>query len=1556
MLFRVLNKSILGLFFLTVSFLMMPASVFADDATYGVDVYPFYFTNIDKSDTNSQLETWGKLMKYKLFATGDESGRGITFAGQNIKITDEVGYVGSATGNLTMSNTQHVIGGPLMFGGSFENGDGSDTIITGPTRFLKGFNPTFNSKTKNYFVGNFCFDGGYNENTQYGVDLAKGKILSSSECATFDKVYAVETTLDVPKIDTSVTYLPAINSSNTIKFIHVPPETALDHGGYNTFIESISFSNNGKLYVIMPPGGRLTKVFLNGSITGLGGTDNNDVQVVYAKKSDNWNAATSSWKNADKLVADAYNTLRTRDNLAKEGKSADSLNLVIDSLFGVNGFDLVSNGDYLGNLLFYTPEALSMGAGQKNLQGTFISANNIKLAQHTSFAGQLLAKTISIDADFEAKDFIFVPFNPSWIESDPKTNSWGVLEEGLKAKDGSDSAQVLNAKLSKSTTNDVAFKYCFVYEGKAATQKGDAGDAYASSADIKNPLECKMVAGKDSSSVFKTAVFKAGSVTLENPITLTVVDDDYVENVELFRIFIFALAGAILEDKTKSGYFNISIKDNDFAPKSDDLEVVADEDEKIVLDKFPAFDVYDVALDHYGIIVMSLPSEGSLTLNDKKVAKGDTIYSENLSKLVFSGVKNSYGTPYTSFKFRVLQVENSVAYPAPDINEVTISLNPVNDSPIVKPATYSISGHIINGGESAVLEGTIPVSDVDDDSFTYAFDSTDPNFDIVDSLFEINPNTGVIHVKSGIELNENIAKTQYDIKVVVSDKSASTGNADDILSAKSQVSIKVSYANNAPVIVTDTVSVPENSKSGTLVDSLKAIDKDSGDSVKVFKLVSKSEWFVVSEDGIISVKENAKIDYEVAKSETLKIQVCDEYDACSEKSVVVAIQDVKRSQVEIVKGENTQNTWPNPTTIYTNIPSMELTCSYDGSADTDICMDTTLVEGCHNLIVSFDNPELDGAAYDTVEVCYSSAAPLVTVSAKDNNVVADNIYTVVESAKADDSNIYVNSTKNPIEITVKDTVLGESKTFKVELELGVLDVPKTSYSTMKDVVKSKFVLNEDVAGVRTPVNGERIDIAYKQSFNGKDSVTITYSTDKNGDVIKTSVINGKGKTDSIEVITVSYMVKVDGKDVCLSFMADAMTGEILYQDSNGNLYQSSSLDGVDLGSFVVSFDQTDAVGNHANVSYVVNESGEIVKSESGDTGYKISYSYTNKYGNSATQSVFIVLDQISPKVEILSPAYGTVVYANFVDVVWTVNGVEQDTLLVQGLEKGANEIVRFYKDKAGNIAADTIFVIMKDAKNVVLSIEQPVTEITKEKVEEFYATNPPEEGETFAVSIRNPSSGEEVETLIGGSFDSKKGSGESPYGNSAGGLHLGPTLAMDVKLPVISAVGGLATLDDLVNRDGNVSLEGVDAAIGKKVPVQEYIKDYCVDGFNPKDFSKANLYDSKMEVKIWVYTSLGNFVDYFAFTQNLNDPSYTNEAGLLQMYFEMKPDKDGFVRTENGRLYSTGAYLYKVDVKIRSELKCTLPPVNDDAGKKKGDVVKSSDDMLKPFGYKRPKI
>jgi hypothetical protein len=78
----------------------------------------------------------------------------------------------------------------------------------------------------------------------------------------------------------------------------------------------------------------------------------------------------------------------------------------------------------------------------------------------------------------------------------------------------------------------------------------------------------------------------------------------------------------------------------------------------------------------------------------------------------------------------------------------------------------------------------------------------------------------------------------------------------------------------------------------------------------------------------------------------------------------------------------------------------------------------------------------------------------------------------------------------------------------------------------------------------------------------------------------------------------------------------------------------------------------------------------------------------------------------------------------------------------------------------------------------------------------------------------------------------------------------------------------------------------------------------------------------------------------------------------------MKPDKDGNVRSETGRLYATGAYVFRTEVEMKSTLRCSLPPFVKTSGgmepekptNKVGSARTVKEDLLKSFGYKRPNM
>ena len=918
---------------------------------------------------------------------------------------------------------------------------------------------------------------------------------------------------------------------------------------------------------------------------------------------------------------------------------------------------------------------------------------------------------------------------------------------------------------------------------------------------------------------------------------------------------------------------------------------------------------------------------------------------------------------YEKEKVRTFELEialsdkNKTKYPELTTKTtITITLKDVPEVPQITSTEFSVR----ENPPADTLIGIIEATDPDGEGellFSLAVESP---------YVTVKPN-GEIHVKEGAVIDyEKMQK--FTITVTVKDA--------DGLEFDGDIVINVIDVNEPPKIEPQEFTFPEDSKPGTKKGPVEAKDPDTKNKkfndLKYYP-VTENDKFEIKTNGDIVLK--GELDYEKEKSYVIKVYVTDgEFTDTTDITVKVG-NVIEKSQVEITRVEAGDSVYIKPNKeIYTNQEVIEVEWTQDGKTMTSL---DTLKEGCQKIIKSYKDPSKDVAGADTIDVCYSTAAPKVDVDATKTKVTADNIYTIVEGVDKKDSSIYVSDKTKDVKVTVEDTVSHYKESFNVTVVLDTISVADKTVKEMVEISKSEITLEKNPkSDVKTSLIGNKTKVSYDKVVNG-DSVVVSYYVDDKGEIIKSAVVDENGEKSNIAVIEVSKTVDVKGKKVVVSYKADAETGKILYGDSEGNLMydtpkSSSSKESKDekekssvvdlktgVGAFTVTYDAKGVEGNKSTVSYVIDEKGKIVANEEGDRGYLVTYTYTNKYGNSADKSVFMVLDRIKPIVKILTPADGDVVFANYVDVDWCVaidgdekNCVKQDTLNFQSLNKGPNTIKRIYRDKAGNETIAEINVMMKKAKDVNINLEEPMIIVSIDSVNKYYAENPPEKDQRYAVSILNTKTQKESEVIKGTADESKKGSGDEPYPGYEG--HIGPTISIDMKLPLVSAVGGLATLDDIIINGNMVPLEDVDAANSEKVTVDEYVEKYCSTEFREElgnDYSKARLYSTNARVTLWFYTTGGQFVDKYQYNYDIDDPDYVDKAGLVKMFFEMKPDVNGELRDKSGRLYGTGPYIVKTKVDIRSKLRCAVPPV---AKSKVGDVLKTSDEMLKRFGYRRP--
>ena len=903
----------------------------------------------------------------------------------------------------------------------------------------------------------------------------------------------------------------------------------------------------------------------------------------------------------------------------------------------------------------------------------------------------------------------------------------------------------------------------------------------------------------------------------------------------------------------------------------------------------------------------------------------------------------------------------------PKTYDLTIRIYDAGDANLSTTGTVTVE--LVNAYEFTKLVYTVPETDSVGTPFKEALEvdkvegpgGTNLKFFILDGAnevsetneFKLDSATGYFSVATPLDFETT---ESYTIRVRAKDAVGGFGDTT--------ITINVIDVNEAPSILVDTIYVRENQAVNDPFSTVKT-DRDDPDKNPDFR---NNVYENTDKGDVIKILPNGDailmkpIDYEADSLYTITVRVTDSGDKSltSTKDVVVKVIDVyEKSEVEIVRVETTDSIYLNTNdTIFVNQDVVEIEWKQD-----DKIKDSrdSLKIGCNEIIKTFHDKTKNDPGADTVIICYSTAAPIVTVTANGELVTAEDIYTVVEKTTKTDSAIYVNKVKNDIKVTVTDTAANVSKDFTVKLDLETVSLPSNDFKTVKNIAEKEIARNKKPASGITsvPENGDYVKKSYTETVNGNE-VTVTYYTDKKGKDVKRSVVTASGKKKDVAVIEVSYTTKIDGKDVTVSYFADAATGErVSLSTGLTNSESVLSAEGDDvLGSYKVSYTYEDNNGNTVEVSYFLDEKGNIAKNSEGNIGYNVGYTYVNKFGNSSKKTVLIVLDQKGPTVKIKSPSEDDVLTANFAEVIWTVNGVEQDTLRVQGLDNGVNTIVREFRDKAGNRSRDSVHVMVKNVKNIDINVEKPVTLVDRDSVEKFYKSNPPKKDQTYGVTFYNYKKKAETETVIGIKDGAKDGSGKEPYPGLEG--HLGPTLTVDARVPVVNALGGLATLDDIVSAGGLVALDGVDADNSRKVTVSEYVENYCTDEFKKSmtsDYSKMNLYWTTIRVNVWVYSNTGVFADYYTFTYDLDDPDYVNDAGLLKFFFELKPDENGDVRTKDGRLYGTGAYLFKTEVKMSSKLRCDLPTRPDEenkANKKRNVVIKSGDELLKSFGYRRP--
>lgn len=672
---------------------------------------------------------------------------------------------------------------------------------------------------------------------------------------------------------------------------------------------------------------------------------------------------------------------------------------------------------------------------------------------------------------------------------------------------------------------------------------------------------------------------------------------------------------------------------------------------------------------------------------------------------------------------------------------------------------------------------------------------------------------------------------------------------------------------NEPVHVKDTTCSVKENYTG---DVCKIPAKDDDRTTPKY-IVTDTTNYSIDSTGQLVIKN--PIDFEKKTKDTVTVIVTDGEFYDTAQVIIRVLDEPEKTEITTVDHE------PKKDTIKTNIPDHNIEyqicegnkCEKD-TIDVTVHKDTT-VKVCNEKKTSCDQ----------VVILFNDVPPVVTLTnAKSTDALID--YITIEEQK--DDKIYVNKKENPITVTVRDTVHKTEKKFDIKVKLDTIPT--------KDIkIKEYNYLIDESLATHTAIGNNLIEVSEVISVDG-NKVTISKIVDK------------KTMEPIDTVQTVTYHKKVGGKDVVVSYKTDNLTGQRVsdYEIS----YMADSC---------------------TKVTYTVNDKKEIVKNKEGNIAYNITYDYVDDFGNKASATVEIIFDDIPPKVEILEPGPMEHFNTNAIPVKWTVNGETQDTLTLQRLEKGFNYIIRRYVDKAGNVAADTVTVLMNEAKDIDIEVINPVTKVDQDKVDEYYSEGHKyNDKKPFEVKFVDPKN-DTIPDVIGVGFK------------------------VDIVLPSVSPTGSLATLDDIV-KNGQIPVDDKGNIVGastKGIPVDKYVEEHCTEEFQ-KDYDKYGLniplYDVTYKLHLWVYTTAANYVNDFNVEFTLNDEAKTTTAGTVQMVIDWLSDKDGNVKAKNHHALGTGAYITKLFSTSVAKHRC------DYKDQVKGDRTVKKDETMKTFGYKRP--
>lgn len=218
--------------------------------------------------------------------------------------------------------------------------------------------------------------------------------------------------------------------------------------------------------------------------------------------------------------------------------------------------------------------------------------------------------------------------------------------------------------------------------------------------------------------------------------------------------------------------FNVAALDDAPTGANKTVTLLEDHSYTFVASDFPLTDVDAPAHELVAVIVRSVPTLGTLTLDGKTVAENAEIAFADIGKLKYTPVTDANGTAYSSFTFSLKDSGSSAdgnSNTETGTHTVTFNVTPVNDAPVISTTGIVVSS--VTEKNAATQIADIDVTDVDaGDTIDYKLGGTDKDYFTIDK-------DGILTLKANVDFEKLPAGDKIlDVTVTGTDSASAKSN------------------------------------------------------------------------------------------------------------------------------------------------------------------------------------------------------------------------------------------------------------------------------------------------------------------------------------------------------------------------------------------------------------------------------------------------------------------------------------------------------------------------------------------------------------------------------------------------------------------------------------------------------------------------------------------------------------------------------------------------------------------------------------------------------------